>query len=201
MVAVHVPPAPEPNDEGEQRVLFHGVSYDDYLAIRRHIDAPGVRLTYYKGALEIMTPSDKHEVTKSHIGRFFELYALERDIPISLYGSTTFRRRKKERALEPDECYFIGERTRKFPDIAIEVVIRSGGLAKLPVYEGLGVREVWFWEKNAFHLHALRKDGYESIARSELVPDLDFDLLARFVRREDHHAAIREFRDWLRTGR
>jgi len=45
---------------------------------------------------------------------------------------------------------------KDLPDIAIEVVLTSGGIEKLPVYAGLGVREVWFWEDDAFHLHALR---------------------------------------------
>jgi hypothetical protein len=30
--------------------------------------------------------------------------ALERDVPLNGYGSTTFRKRAKERGIDPDEC-------------------------------------------------------------------------------------------------
>jgi hypothetical protein len=43
----------------------------------------------------------------------------------------------------PDECYVLGRELLDddFPDIALEVVISSGGINKLEVYRGLGVRE------------------------------------------------------------
>jgi hypothetical protein len=44
-----------------------------------------------------------------------------------------------------------------------------------------------------------RATGYELIARSELVPDLDFALRGAFVARTDQPAAIKEFREALRT--
>jgi Uma2 family endonuclease len=114
------------------------------------------------------------------------------------YGSTTFRREAGERGLEPDECYVLGGALREVPDIALEVVVTSGGMNKLPIYAGLGVAELWMFEDDAFQLHALRGGQYESIPRSELVPGLDFVVLARFASRDDQHDAVVEFRDWLR---
>ena len=60
--------------------------------------------------------------------------------------------------------------------------------------------EVWFWEKDAFHLYALRTSGYEAISASELVPGLDLEVVATFVRRPDQHEAVKAFRNWLREG-
>ena len=40
---------------------------------------------------------------------------------------------------------------------------------------------------------------YARIARSTFLPELDFDLIARFAVREDQHRALRELRDLLRT--
>jgi Uma2 family endonuclease len=158
-------------------------------------------MAYCEGTLELMSPSGRHEDRKKLIGRLIEMYAIERDVPLHGRGSQTFRREAKARGLEPDECYFVGSPPPgddASPDIAIEVVISSGGIDKLDIYRGLGVREVWFWEKDRFQLRALGADGYVEITRSAIVPEIDFEQLATFVRRDDQHQAVRDFRDWLR---
>jgi Uma2 family endonuclease len=179
-------------------MVLHGVSWRDYLVLRDLLDSPGLRMTYCQGALELMSPSERHEDKKKFIARLVEMFAIERDVPLEGKGSTTYRREEAARGLEPDECYFLAPRRGPFPDIAIEVVLESGGVDKLEVYRGLGVREVWFWENDAFHLHALGPQGYAPIASSAIVPGLDFEHLATFVRRDDQHHAVREFRDGLR---
>ncbi|XXS99896.1 Uma2 family endonuclease [Sorangium sp. So ce363] len=185
---------------GEQRFVIHGVPWQTYVRLRDELDTPGLRMTFCEGTLELMSPSTEHEVAKTTIARLIELFALERDVPLYGYGSTTFRREARSRGLEPDECYCVGGTLKEFPEFAIEVVLTSGGLDKLPVYSGLGVREVWFWERDAFHIHALRGEQYEPIAASELIPDLDLVALARFVRWPDQHEAVKAFRSWLRNG-
>jgi Uma2 family endonuclease len=169
------------------------------VALRDAVDTPGVRMTYIEGLLEIMTPLPAHELAKTMIARLIEMFAIERDVPLQGYGSTTFRSAAKARGLEPDECYCVDHLLKDVPDIALEVVLTSGGIEKLPVYEGLGVKEVWFWEKDAFHLYALRDAGYEAIPASELVPGLDLEVLAAFARRSDQHETVKAFRDWLRS--
>jgi Uma2 family endonuclease len=203
MVAVRTSPPPQPRPRGEQRFVIEGVPWKSYVLLRDALDVPGLRMTYFKGALELMSPSPEHERIKTMIGRLVETYALETDAPLYGYGSTTFRRELKERGLEPDECYCVGADLERYPDIAIEVVVTSGGLDKLPVYEGLGVREVWFWadESRRFELFALTDKGYEPIATSRLVPGLVFELLARFVTRTDQPQALKEFREIVRGAR
>lgn len=185
--------------EGEERFVLRNVAWRDYLVLRELLDSPGLRMTYCEGALELMSPSADHELKKTLIARLLETYCIERDVPLDGEGSTTYRREAKARGLEPDECYFLEPRRGQYPDIAIEVVIKSGGIDKLDVYRGLGVREVWFWENDAFVLHALTEQGYVPITSSAIVPGLDFERLATFVRRTDQHRAVREFRDSLRS--
>jgi Uma2 family endonuclease len=197
MVAVRS--APPEVTEGEQRFVLRGVTWRDYLVLRDLLDYPGLRLTYCRGTLELMSPSEEHEDKKKFIARLVEIFAIERDVPLAGKGSTTYRREAAERGLEPDECYFLEPRRGPYPDIAVEVVLKSGGMDKLDVYRGLGVQEVWFWENDAFHQHALEGEGYVPVTSSALVPGLDFELLARFVRRDDQHRAVREFRDLLRA--
>ncbi|XXY45258.1 Uma2 family endonuclease [Sorangium sp. So ce269] len=185
---------------GEQRFVLHGVPWQTYVRLRDELDTPGLRMTFCEGTLELTSPSIDHEAAKTLIARLIEIFALERDVPLHGYGSTTFRREARARGLEPDECYCVGEPLKEFPDIAIEVVLTSGGIDKLSVYSGLGVREVWFWERGTFQIHALRGEEYEAIAASELLPDLDLVALARFVHWPDQHAAVKAFRSWLRNG-
>jgi Uma2 family endonuclease len=168
--------------------------------VRDLLDGPGIRLTYLCGALEIMSPSRRHEDLKKRIARLIELFALERDIALYSYGSTTFRREAKERGLEPDECYCVGGDMLEVPEIALEVVVTSGGINKLAVYQGLGVREVWFWKDERFELYTLGEEGFRPLAASALIPQLDFAALARFALHADQHQALVEYRAFLRAG-
>ena len=191
-------PQAESHQIGEQRLILNSVTWEQYETLRATLDDfPGLRMTYLEGTLEIMTPSPEHEFDKKTIARLIEIYALEMDIDLSGYGSTTFRKQAKERGLEPDECYCFGQ-LKEFPDIALEVVISSGGIDKLDVYQGLQVPEVWFWKNNQFSLYRLRQQGYELISHSEFLPELDFSILAQYVRYPSQTQAVKVYRDTLR---
>ena len=140
-----------------------------------------------------------HEVTRTQLARLLELYCLERDIPLFGYGSTTFRKKEKEGGLEADECYARGE-DKPIPDFALEVVATRGSLDKLEVYLGLGIREVWVFEAGAFSILTLRGDHYEAIPVSEVLPEPELSRIAHFAEQPDQHAALRAFRDELRSA-
>jgi Uma2 family endonuclease len=179
--------------------VLGGISWRDYCVLRDLLDDTAVRMTYLEGALEIMSPSRLHEAVKTRIARLLELYALERDLPLQGYGSTTFRHEPKERGLEPDECYVVGKpQSEGFPDLAIEVSVTSGGIDKLEVYRGLGVREVWTWIEGRILVHVLGPSGYEERAQSEVVPGIDLDAIARLAAEQDQHAALKAYRVELR---
>ena len=185
--------------EDEQRILLSNVTWEAYETLRDSIESASVRMTYLEGWLEIMSPSRGHEVTKTQIARLLELYCLERDIPLFGYGSTTFRKKEKERGLEADECYARGE-DKPIPDFALEVVATRGSLDKLEVYLGLGIREVWVFEAGAFSILTLRGDHYEAIPVSEALPEPELSRSAHFAEQPDQHAALRAFRDELRSA-
>jgi Uma2 family endonuclease len=118
----------------EQRLILYGVNWQQYETLQATLnDFPGLRMFYLEGTLEIMSPSPEQEVDKTTIARLIEIYALERDIDLTGYGSTTFRKPAQERGLEPDECYCFGQ-LKEFPDIALEVIVSSGGIDKLSIY-------------------------------------------------------------------
>src|SRR5207247_1067652 len=137
-------------DDADQRVRFHGVSWEAYeslLAMRGESSA--VRITYLRGEVEIMAPGKAHERDKKKLARLVEAWAEENGVLFEGFGSWTLKKREAERGAEADECYVVGrpdsDESIDVPDIAIEVVQTSGGIDKLEVYRGLGVREVWFW--------------------------------------------------------
>jgi Uma2 family endonuclease len=201
MVAVPLAPGAEPAGSAaleERRILLSNVPWSTYVVLRDSLDSSGVRMTYLKGSLEIMSPSRAHEVGKKQIARLLELFCLERDIPLYAYGSMTCRREEKQRGLEADECY-CRDRDRNVPDIGLEVIVTNPLLDKLEVYRGLGVREVWMYRNGRFDVHALHGEHYERIAASEIFPEVDLATIARYVTMPDQHAALRAFREELRA--
>ncbi|MDJ0687871.1 MAG: Uma2 family endonuclease [Xenococcaceae cyanobacterium MO_188.B32] len=182
----------------EEKITLYGVSWEQYdTLVSMFMDRfPGLRMTFLEGTLEIMGTSSEHERLKKMIARLLEMYAVEKRITLNGYGNTTFRKEAKQRGLEPDECYCLGE-LREVPDIAIEIVITSGGIDKLSVYQGLGVTEVWFWQDNQFILYRLQEEKYHKIDRSEFLPDLDLTLLSQFVNYDNQTEAVIAYRDAL----
>lgn len=184
----------------EQRLVLEGVSWQQYETMLAALgdDFPNLRLNYLEGTLEIMTTSPEHEELKKIIGMLLEAYFQETRTRFHALGSATFRKAMKLRGLEPDECYCL-EQKKEFPDLAIEVVITSGIVNKLDIYQGLGVTEVWQWQDGQFLIHHLRSTGYEPMTRSELLPNLDTQLLASYVNPTDQFDAVMAFRDRLRS--
>ena len=182
----------------EEKITLYGVTWQQYdTLVSMFMDQfPGLRMTFLEGTLEIMGTSSEHERLKKIIARLLEMYAVEKRITLNGYGNTTFRKEAKQRGLEPDECYCLGK-LREVPDIAIEIAITSGGIDKLSVYQGLGVKEVWFWQNNQFILYRLREEEYAKIDRSEFLPDLDLVLLSKFVNYDDQTEAVIAYRDSL----
>lgn len=180
----------------EQRLVVSGVPWETYVMLREALDHTNLRMTYLEGTLEIMSPSRRHEVVKSYLARFLELFCALRNIPLFPYGSTTWRSEAKARGLEADECYSIGE--RELPEIAIEVIVSRGSVDKLEVYRGLGIREVWLVEAGVCTVLTLRDTGYVKIPSSEVLPQVDLLRLMTYAMRTDHPAAVGEFLDELR---
>jgi Uma2 family endonuclease len=202
-VAAFVPLQPgavpvQPRDV-DQRVILHGISWRDYSVLRDLLEDSAVRMTYLEGALEIMSPSRLHEDVKKRIARLLELFALERNVQLQGYGSMTLRHEPKGRGLEPDECYVVGPpRTEGFPDLAIEVSVTTGGIDKLEVYRGFGVREVWIWVEGHITVYGLTGTGYVERPASEVVPGIDLSGVARFAAEPNQHEAVMAYRASLR---
>nr|WP_278003443.1 Uma2 family endonuclease [Nodosilinea sp. TSF1-S3] len=188
----------------EQRLVLEGVTWQQYdVLVALFLNQfPALRMTYLEGTLELMTTSPEHERLKKAIARLIEAFAEELDLDLNGYGSATFRKEAAARGLEPDECYCLGE-LHEVPDIALEIVITSGGVDKLEVYRGLGVQEVWFWQNQQISIYGLVDPGggYATLERSQLLPWLDVALLANYVDRPSQTQAVKAYRQALRAQR
>lgn len=188
-------------DPQERGVTFYGVSWEQFEMIESALEGiAGVRLTYLDGTLDIMAPlSPEHEDSKSTIGLLLEAYLRFVGIRFYVRGGPTLGSQAVGARGEPDESYNIGTK-KDVPDIAIEVVITSGGVNKLEKYRRWCVPEVWFWEKGKLSVYRLREQEYEEIARSEFVPELDLALLVRCANMSDQYDAVNEFTKIIRNS-
>ncbi len=186
----------------DQRVLLQSVSWAEYQAIlRMRGERGGVRVAYLEGVLELMSPSEGHESTKTKWARLLEMLALQEGLVFEGRGSWTLKLRKEESGAEPDECYFVGHTKGKVPDLALEVSWSTGGVDKLEIYRRLGVREVHLWERGEVSVHVLRRGRYRRVTRSEVWPGLDLGLVARCLKYRTQTAALEALLAELRQHR
>jgi Uma2 family endonuclease len=174
--------APLLSKNTDRQLVYSGIDWQQFKLIQSGFaEASGIRLAYFNGTIEILMPGRTHELFKSIIGMLMELFCLEMNIEFEPTGSMT-QEREGEVSLEADESYCFGT-SKSIPDLAIEVVLTSGGFDKLQRYQILGISEVWFWQDGVFSLYHLRDGKYDRITRSEIpeLTSLDIDLLTRCV--------------------
>ncbi len=180
----------------EQRLTHSGMSWRQFQLLQESFaDSPGIRLFYYRGEVEILAVSKDHEVFSELIGILLAEYFVEKEIEFTPTGSFT-QEKEGVASAQADKSYNVGS-VSETPDLSIEVVFTSGNERKLPRYQALGVPEVWFWEDGLFSLYCLRSNGYEQVSKSELLPELDINLLTRCVLMTSRLEAVREFRRGL----
>ncbi|NEO88107.1 MAG: hypothetical protein F6J87_28205 [Spirulina sp. SIO3F2] len=92
----------------------------------------------------------------------------------------------------PDESYSIGER-RQFPDIVIEVIITSGTIKRTDLYLPLEIPEVWFWRSGKLRVFQLQDSQYQEVTTSQFFPNLDLNILLKYVQHPDQYDAVQEF--------
>lgn len=197
-----------------QNFLLYDADWKTYSRLLRvFAERPSVRLTYDRGVLEIMSPLPEHESDARFLGRLATTLSEELALPIKAGGSTTFRRRKKRRGLEPDDCFWIANEPRMRgkrtfdprvdppPDLAIEVDVTSSSLDRMGIYAALAVPEVWRLVGSVLTFHVLGAKGYASVPHSLALPRVQPADLLRYLNMRDQmdeNAVVREFRTWVR---
>ncbi len=179
-------------DQNSQLSLS-GVTWEQFeLVEAAFAEIGGVRFIYLDGVLEIMTPSADHEDYKSTIGLLLEAYM--RNVGVRFYtrGSATLGEKALGGRKEPDESYNF-EVKKPIPDLVVEVIITSGTISLLQLYQRLGVPEVWLWQDGVLDIYYLEITGYRLLDRSHFLPDLSLDMLKKYISYHDQYDGVIEF--------
>jgi len=199
----------------EQRFVLHGTAWRTYeRLLRAFADQPGMRLTYDRGTLELMTLSHEHERYSYLLARLVDALTEELGLPVKGGGSTTFRRRKRRRGLEPDACWWIASeaqvrgktevdlRRDPPPDLCLEIDITHSSVDRLAIYAALAIPEVWRLEGQALLCHVLGNDGRYMVSfTSRAFPGLILADVVPFIAlrgQVDDNAIVHQIRVWAR---
>jgi Uma2 family endonuclease len=185
----------------EEPLLFGGMTWREFKAIEQLLDRPGYRLSFLDGLLEIGRKSgEPHETVKKRIAALVELFLLMAGFDFIPTGSMTLESEGGAVKREADEFYKLTPNSAR-PDLAIEVVVTSGGIDKLAAYQRLSIPEVWFWEDGVLAIYGLLEKGdvmgYERIPQSKVLAGLDVELLSQCILMSNHVEAIKVFRQSL----
>lgn len=181
-------------------LVLSGISWSQFETIETAFsDIAGVRFIYLDGLLEIMTISPEHEDFKGTIRLLLEAYMREQGIRFYVRGSATLGGEPIGARKEPDESYNLG-RKKLIPDLVVEVILSSGGINILQLYQRIGVPEVWLWEEGILEVYHLLKEqtGYERLEQSQLLPNLNLSMMAKYITYYDQYDAVTEFLQELR---
>jgi Uma2 family endonuclease len=107
VATVSLPPQAAPESPEEQRFLLRGVDWAAYRKISEALTGRHVRLTYDGGSLEFMTISYLHARLSRLIARLITVLTEELGLLMCGCGDMTCAREDLERALEPDEGFYI----------------------------------------------------------------------------------------------
>jgi Uma2 family endonuclease len=199
---------------GEQRTVLHNISWDTFEAILRETgEDRGSRFAYEDGTLEIMTPLFEHENPKCNFANLIVALAEELGIEIKSAGSTTLKKSKIKKGIEPDNCYYIQNELKVRskvtldlevdipPDLAIEIDITNSSVNKFNIYSELGVHELWLYDGHELKFYQLVEMQYVKCNYSIAFPIIAVNDMGRFIEQSKtmgEIALLKSFRNWMR---
>jgi Uma2 family endonuclease len=196
-----------------QRIQLQEVNWSEFEAILSELgEKRACRLAYSDRVLEIRMPLPEHEKAKVLIGDMVKILLEELDLDNECFGSSTFKRQKMLKAIEPDDCFYIENFAQMIgkdrldltidppPDLAIEVDITSK--TGLDAYRSLGVPELWRFENGRLQISLLLDGQYQATPSSPHFPNIPVvEGISQFLKRsqsEGRSQALKAFRQWVR---
>lgn len=186
------PAAPPRGEDG--LVVLDGVPWSHYETLLELFkDRRSLRLTYYQGTLEIMSPSSRHEWYKEVFANLVRSLAAGLKMDYVSFGSTRYKSELRARGVEPDACFLIASyrpdiEWREYdaavgppPDLVIEVDLTSGSSVRLKTYADMGVSEVWRFDGVDLTILVLSDGAYVEADRGPSFPLAPADRLAALV--------------------
>lgn len=197
-----------------QRLLVDNVDWRDYSRLLRiFAEHPSIRMAYDRGRLEIFRSLPEHEIDGTFLDHLIHTLTEELRLPIQSGGSTTLRRRRRQRGIDPYRCYWIaneaamrGKRTLDLridppPDLVLEVGTTNSSLNRMGIYAALSVPEVWRFDYPTLAFHVLGANRkYNPVTHSlsfPLVTPADLMCLLPLRATQDDNSLVRQFRAWI----
>lgn len=201
---------------GDEWIVFYDVPWQTYISLLKARGEAHVRLTYYRGVLEIMTLSKLHEILSEVLGGFVKVIATEYGLEVQSVGSMTMHAEELRTGGEADKTFYVRHeqivRERQEydpaidppPDLAVEVDLSSSSSRRMLVFAELGIPEVWRYDGERLVFTSLGDDGsYHVIEQSLTFPGLSSADLQRFVGRQGTLGEIaldKELANWVREA-
>jgi len=196
-------------------LVLNDISWETYeKLLDLFAEHPKLRMTYYKGTLELMTPLSDHERFSWTIGRLVAVLSEELGLEILGVKSTTWRSEPKAVGKEADESFYIQNELAVRsklkidltvdppPDLAIEIDTTHSSIDKMAVYTELKVPEVWRYKNGTISINILTDTGYVESETSLAFGSFPVKELPKFMQldpEKGENARMREFREWVRT--
>jgi Uma2 family endonuclease len=200
-----------------QRFHPSNVDWGTYTRLLRALENRRLRLTYDQGELEILSPSPEHESGAWFVSRLVVVLTEEFGLPIKGAKSTTLKRKRRHRGLEPDDCFWIANEPRMRgkkrlnlakdppPDLAIESDVTRSYLDRMGIYSALHVNVLWRLEDNKIQFYGLTdRQRYQRLSGSRIFAQVAAKDLQHFIdlaQTHEENEVIRQFRDWVRKMR
>ena len=191
-----------------------GVDWNSYVQLNDSIHTGAIRLTYYRGDLEIMTISRDHDGINRLISSLFENLAVGLDIEFYNAGGTTHRDEDSKAGFEPDTCFYTTNLDYPFdggpiilprdppPDLVIEVDISRSSLNKMAAYAAVGCREGWRHHAGRLTIFSLAGKQSRQVEESSILPGVradDLNLLLAEAGKMMPKRCVPFVIDWART--
>jgi len=197
----------------DSTLILRGISWGEYEELIEALgEAPGLRISYDQGTMQIVTLSSEHESFARLIERLVDRLSSKLRIKVLSFGSATLKHSRWRKGSEPDACFYvqsagrIGNRVQLDfnidppPDIVVEVDINHDSLPKFPIYAALGVTEIWRYDGQSLVIYQLEHDHYVTPETSLALPLLNGGVLTEFLsrsRNEDQYETLLAFETWL----
>lgn len=195
-------------------VTVPDISWEQYEQLLINTgDTRCYRLTYDHGNLEIVMPSEAHEVLIRLMDWIISTLCEELALNLKTIGSTTLKAQALATSPEPDNGYYIQNepqvRDRAVdlsqdppPDLVVEINISNADNNKKTIYQTLNVPEFWAYSGKTEQLsfYVLQNNQYQLVNTSPTFPILQPTTLQTFVeacKQQGELVAKRQFRSWV----
>ncbi len=196
-------------------VRFENATWNDYEKLLDEVgEASGLRLSFNKGDLRVMTLSVLHENYSALVQTLVMHLSFHNKIKVLCYKSATIKVSKVLKGAEPNGCFYVQSadtlpdklridfNNDPMPDIVLEIDIHHDSKAKFDIYSAFGINEIWRYDGKVFELYARQKNGeYKQSKKSKALPILTAKILTALLNQsetKDQYEILLGFDEWLK---